>query len=391
MLRHPTIKDLRKRFNTGDLTAHAWNPQIAQRMRQYQPYVIGLDSVTGAFKTPANDASWIWLPGSPKEMTSREKVYIVGGDLLHFHLIGFGSYSKNEIDWGKQLDEKGWKNVNDYATGILAVEFLGEHVALPLSMLLAFRLLSRKRAEDDKEIRNPSRRALLKKAVVGIGAFAILSFFGKLTPLIQSYSPTSISEKPTRIMTDTVKPITRSTWLEGRTALVISKTMEAMKRLDVPQGAHGSVVMGFPHDYEAGSFLTNKQARMDAIRKYAEVFFEHVYPTIPYDIWREIALAESYRDDIPDDETDALKDFVNDFKNTKAEEWKRQYIMDTLLPFFTATIIYTVKEPNSYQVDDPHNAVRDLLDYTDYFPGEEVTEAVSPLGDPQRFPIEEPF
>lgn len=65
VLKHPTPEELLGRFDAGDLTAHAWNPQVAKRMRQYTPLAIGLDSISGSNVIPADDPRfWLWLPGS---------------------------------------------------------------------------------------------------------------------------------------------------------------------------------------------------------------------------------------------------------------------------------------------------------------------------------------
>ncbi len=393
VLRHPTTRQLRERFDAGDLTAHAWNPQVAERMRQYQPYVIGLDSVTGAYKAPADRDSWIWLPGSPKAMTSRDNVYIVGGDLLHFQLMGPTFFGDS---FQKQLGGQGWENVIQYAKGTLGLELVGEHVVLPASMFLLYRTFSSNKNKGD-EVRDPARREFLKKVAAGIGTLAVLSFFGKLAPIARSYSPTPAVEDLGRRITDIIKPITRSTWLEGRTALVISKTIESMGKLDLPQGANGSVVMGFPHDYEAGRLLTDKQARMEAIRNYAQEFFEFVYPNYPSYLWGYTALEEAGRSisaffkdfDGNWKEIDAtLATLGAEFEKNKSEEWKRSYIMDTILPFFLATTIYKVREPESYQVTNPKEAIKGLMEVSNFFKSEEVKEAVSVLGNPERFNIE---
>lgn len=393
VLRHPTPEELFARFDAGDLTAHAWNPQVAQRMKQYGPIAIGLDSIPGSSVTPANSMFWLWLPGSPKEMTGRNETHIVGGDLLHFQLLDdpvSGYFEK----WKDELRKIGWGNVSGYAKSILGAEIVGEHVFLPLSMLLAYRLLSNKNNEKGAGVKNPDRRLFLKKAAATVGVLSLATLLGRLAPLIQSYSPTPLTEDLSQKITDLTKPFTRSAWLEGRTALVIAKTIEAMDKLGLPQGSHGSVVMGFPHAYEVGSFLTYKNTRMEAIRKYAQEFFNEVYPTIPDDVlWEVAAFDEMQKTGEKLSDIDSLKRLrarTNDIKNKRSTdtEWKKSLIMDVLLPYFTATTVYKVKEPDSYYVDNPDGAVRELISVVKRFPSQEVKEAVSPLGDPERFQVE---
>jgi hypothetical protein len=396
VLRQPTTEDLRDRFNAGDLKAHAWNPQVAERMKQYSPMVIGLDSVPGNYVSSANGDSWIWLPGSPEEMTGRESTYIIGGDLLHYQLLGEFS---DESKWGNELNNIGWENVKQYASGTLGAELVGKHIAFPVSLLIAYKILSSRLENDPHKI---SRRNFLKRGTQGLTVLSILSLLGKLTPWVQSYSPDSRTSDAAQRITDIVKPITKSTWLDGRTALVISKTKEAMEKLDLPPGSEGAVVMGFPHGYEAGNLLNNKTARMEAIRKYAQDFFDLIYPTIPDEIWETVAMGESrelwdsYWDAIQNKRSDpgmyqsvmAKVEAAGKIIKDRSEEWKRSRIMDSLLPFFTATTVYKIKQPTSLQVSNPNEVVKESMEYVKWFPCEEVMEAVSPLGDPERFQLE---
>lgn len=393
VLRHPTSKELFDRFGAGDLTVHAWNPQVAERMRQYAPLAVGLDSIPGSDVLPADkDWFWLWLPGSPKEMTRRNEVYIVGGDLLHFQLFETSGNSSDDFNnWGSELEKLGWRNVEEYAKGILGTEVIGAHVVLPISMLLAYRLLSHKKKEEDQGIKNPSRRRFLKGAVATIGGLSLATLFGRLTPLIQSYSPTSKTEHVAQKITDITKPFTKSTWLDGRTALVIAKTIEAMDKLGLPQGSHGSIAMGFPHAYEAGRLLTDKNARMEAIRKYAQEFFNEVYPTIPADIVSEaIAVGEMHEagEKLSGEEfLKRVEHLAADIKNNRSEEWQRSYMIDIILPYFTVTTVYKVKEPSSLHVANPKKAIKGLIEPIKQFSSEEVKEAVFPLGNPERFQV----
>lgn len=344
ILGHPTVEQIRNKFVAGDLTAHAWNPQIARRMRQYSPYVLGLDSVNGLNAWSETPIAWPWLPGSPKEMSGRDTIYVVGGDILHHQFIPT-----------KEANQAGWDKVADYTKNILGVEAVGGHILLPVSLMI---LLSRL----EKRV---SRRNFLRLGA-GVGALSLAAFLGKLMPLMQSYSPTPSTEDLSQIINKINKPLTKSIWLEGRTALVISKTMDAMKELNLPQGANGSVVMGFPHAYEVGDLLTDKHARMEAIKKYAQEFFEDLYGQANKYFW-EYALKQG-----------AIRS-IND------EEGKKAYFMDQVLSEFVATSVYAIKEPSFYHTDNPKQTVADLTEFTTWFGSPEVMEAVSPLGNPEKF------
>lgn len=391
VLGHPTFEELLRQFKKGDLGAHAWNPEVSQRMRKYGPSVIGLDSVSGSQEDVPVRLFWLWLPGSPKEMTGRNEVYIVGGDLLHSQIIDPPRSTEDTIsnEWYNELNKIGWGKVEEYAGG-LGTELIGGHIALPISMLLVYRLLS-SRNKSEESVKNPSRRLFLKRAVATAGGLSLAAFLGRLAPLMQSYSPTPKTENVAQKITDITKPFTRSTWLDGRTALVIAKTIEAMDKLGLPQGSQGSVVMGFPHGYEAGNLLADKKARMKAIRQYAQEFFDSIYPTIPDFMWKYAVMdeMEGAGDKLTSDNWDDFKKRAEIKSREKSEEWKRQWVMDALLQSFIATTVYKIKEPNFYHVDDPVGTVRELISVFRRFPSQEVKEAVSSLGDPERFKVEE--
>lgn len=352
LFHQPTHEQVRDRFRNGDLTVHEWNPEVARRMRQYSPQILGLDSIQGDYST---SLYWPWLPGSPEDMSGREEIYLVGGDLLHFQLLGpaFSNEDDETKSWRGVLNDRGWDRVREYAVKTLGVEAIGGHLLLPISLLLLSRFVERR----DRM----SRRAFLRLFGGAAIALSLGSLIKKLGPIFNSYSPTPLEENPPKNIAGLTKPFTDSVWLDGRTALVIAKTMEAMKVLDLPDGAHGSVVMGFPHAYQAGELLSSKTARQEAIRKYAEQFFEDIYPTIPDSLFDL-----EYEDGTLKDKND--------------EEEKRKLMMDSLLPFFTSTIIYNIKQPESDQTDN-------YSEFVKTFVCPEVREAVLPLGDPDKWSL----
>lgn len=332
VLGQPASEEIVKKYREGDLTVHAWNPEVAKRMAQYKPKVLGLDGLAGgAFK---RGLPWFWLPGSPKEMTGSDSIYVVGGDLIHQHFI---------------FDERGniigWNKVGDYAAD-LGTEGAG-HILLP--PILTF-LLSRAPKE------KISRRAVLK-AGLGLGALSLASLIGKVAPVAASYSK-STDELPGKVI-KFVKPIAKSTWLDGRTALVTTKTIDAMEKLNLPAGSKGSVVMGFPHAWEGVGLLGDKNARAEALRKYATEFANDVYPAIDEDVWEA-----NYK-------MGELKDL--------SEKSKRDLLMAYVILNFVSTIIYEVKEPQSYYSRDPQKDTSALVKTVDLFVSPEVMNAVSSL------------
>lgn len=333
------------RFLAGDLSVHGWNPEVARRMRQYSPVLLGLDSAASYIENTATHApSWFWLPGSPKQMSDRKAMYIVNGDLLHSNLAPPGDKDNPMLPRLKQL---GYSTLGDYiekaaqeATLTLAVGFL--------SMLTSIRI--------EKQM---TRRSFLRSAALTIpktvAAITVGSSIGRFSPVFQSYSTNPDFEKAFQAVTSIIQPkFSESTWLNGRTALVIAKTKEAMEVLKIPEGAHASVVMGYPHAYEAEVLMTDKTSRMEAIKAYAKEMVISIMPILEELDWVE-----------NDDD--------------------RRYVTDLTTTFFIQCDISLVKEPDKQQVRDPVVFTNKLLKKVVRFQSKEVAQAVSSIGDPYRY------
>lgn len=333
-------RDISKRYYAGDSSARHWNPQVAQRMRGYSPYIVGMDSYASSIDQDEGFFDWPWLPGTPLEMSGRDSIYTVSGDLLHWQLAP--PNSGNE-PFTQYLREIGSDKLKSY----VIKSTLEGLATLSLTVLAAAALLRSKERF--------SRRNLFR---IGLGA-ATASLFGvnvgRMAPVAQSFSTNSSLESLFQIITDITKPrFNESRWLDGRTALVIAKTIESMNVLDLPQGSNGSVVMGYPHAYEARKLLEDKGARMQTIRGYAEDLIADVFPIVKKVGWAE------------DNEED------------------RQYVTDVTLTFLSLTDIILVKESSFEEwttYGDPHAPSTERIKR---FKSVEVKEAVKDLGDPEK-------
>lgn len=258
-------EEVDRRHVRGDTQAHHWNPSVAKRMRKYSPYVLGLDSL---FPTQSEDdpikLSWEWMPGSPKQMTGRNSIYVVAGDVLHQDTAETGDSPL----WG-DFYSLGWKKVWQVGKEV-SVEGLVPILASVgiLSWIVA---------------RNPTitRRSFLKGGIRGLAGLAGLFGLGKLAPAFHSDSENHALSPVYQYLTELGKPrIVSSTWLDGRAALLIAKTAGAFDRLDLPSDATASVVMGWPHAYEGYNLLNSVELRTQVIRRYAQEFYQDVFPIV---------------------------------------------------------------------------------------------------------------
>lgn len=345
LLRRPTEKEIRGKFLQGDLTVHDWNPEVVKRMREYSPLVLGLEGIGSILGL--GDYYWPALPGSPREMSGREIMYLVSGDKT------YGSILKDP-----KIARMDNTREREYALKFLAEQ--GGTLMLPIVM--AFLI---KRFGEEAVTRRDLFRHLSK--VVKVGALALV--LGRFLPLLAyPFSPTSEIEGAAKVVTGLTKPrLIDSKWLDGRTALLIAKTQDAMELLKLPEGTAASVVMGSAHTYEADKFLNDKKAREEAIRDYANQLFDDIYPNLDLlpGFWDE--LLES-----------GLVPSLN-------ESAKRKFIMDDILLGLTIGKVYKISQPESDYTDDPIGTVRELIKQTDWFQSKQVTKAVSSLGDTNAY------
>lgn len=331
---------LRKLLN-GDLNAHDWNPQVAERIHQYSPHLIGLDSASAYLDQGTKTLRWTWLPGSPRELCGRDSIFIASGDLLHWQLSDPNAKSDPMLD---DLNKIGWDNVGSYARGV-AIEGTATITATILASVLLFRR--------PKEI---SRRRFLGLSLGLITSVGLALNMGRLTPVLQSYSTSPDQEGMWQFITESTRPLsTKSNWLDGRTALLITKTREAANILELPMGADLSVVMGFPHAYEAGALLRNKQARMAVINKYAQELFQDIFP---------ITQKLNYGED--------------------TEEYK-QSVRNILASFLTLSEILEVVEPEGQEELPSLLSTSRFINPVKRFFSKEVTEALVDFGDPHKY------
>lgn len=332
--------DIEERFESGDLRAHLWNPEIAMRMRSYSPYVLGLDSLSPSLAEEARFVYWPWLPGSSKEMSGRDSLYVVAGDILHWQIVDQYPEENQVLE---NLRKEGWGDVENY----------GKQCTVEYGLTAALGILTGVAAIKTKG--KTTRRSFLKLGLGVISAAITGVEVGRASPIIHSYSRESKSSPLQQFITEVTKfRFSRSVWLEGRTALVVSKTMDAMDILDLPEDAVGSVVMGFPHSYEATSILSDKNFRRQAIQKYALEFEQDIIPPLIH--------------------SGILNDTAED------REWVRTALVST----FALTDVCQISEPPTLQTDDPIGMTARLQKRVRRYYSPEVVEALSTLGTPDE-------
>lgn len=263
-----SVKDVEKlyeKIDDGNPNSNEWNEAVTMRLADYKPELIAIDSLT---KPPDSDSldidykKFVWrvMPDRPSRINGGDSIQVLAGDntwnspnanttsnyltrvAFHGILLGTGAVT------GIQLDRmvhgwRRWQAGYDHVTGNF----------------------------DNEAADQVSRRNFLKKTGFAAAAIALAS------NRIASYSPyepvTEAMEKvydqtamlrPDRLLSD-------ENYLDGRTALLIQKTYDALELTGMQVG---SVVMGDSHIHFAQELLSNSDRRAQLIRKHTELMVE---------------------------------------------------------------------------------------------------------------------
>lgn len=318
-----------------------WLPQIQGKVLPYALEVLGLDGSVPALDPSGNAIDPLWLIGTPKQICGKDTYLHVSGDLLKQRILQLPHPHTGLEDRSKVQDESkrgdfleavsyGLKVGGELTAGI-ALTAQGWKEALKVDIL---------------------RRSFLFKGSLALGTGAF--YMGRLSPFVGSFIPWFRMDGVWgKFVEATQFRWTDSTWLDARTALMISKTEEAMDRLDLPSDASGVVAMGSPHIPKAPKFLRDKEARTSVIEKFAEDLIDESF-----------SLFRKY--------------------NWVKEEQKQQFT-DTLLTFLALAETHEIQDPQVDYIEDPDEFINSRVRRVDRFLSTEVLQAVSRLGNPYRF------
>jgi len=254
-----------ERASRGDLSVHFWNKGVLERVQDYNPLLVASDSFEGYFSTPGDYkelsmqtkmGAWFTLPGSPKEVSGKDHVYVVAGDAFGLHPEDLTKYPR--------------LSAVSYAKEDLSMLLLGTSIA-------AGSLIASKKFERGS-FGPMSRRTFFKKvALPAAAAVTALPFvrWGSAFGAGQT-SEGWMHETFTKVAEATRHRFSETTWMDGRTALLISKAQTAsISTLEDDESA--SVILGFPHLFNAENLLSSKKARLKAIRNYVNMLVDTLH------------------------------------------------------------------------------------------------------------------
>lgn len=337
-------EEMIKRYVGGDLKAHLWNEEVARRMRKYSPRIVSIDGLNSTYVKNKRTvlADWLYLPGSPQEMTGSNSIYVVSGDV---------AYRDVTSDLNSVLGE-GLSGFDNNAQVDLMKRHGIESGVILAAYLTSLAVYVKTSKEKSRKI---SRRSFLKKTAAGTASLGLASLelskvFSSLT---QAYLPNNEMVGLFREIVDITRTdVTKSVWLEGRTALTIQKTLDTAEWLGLPNGSDLSVVMGYDHNVQVGPLLQSEEVRLVCIRNYAEEFYNNVFPL----------LVET-----------------KTFKNTPEDQQRAKNITTAL---FSLTDVSEVSDPGVAYTSDLDGFLQDNYKEVGRFLSPQVVKALNGFGDP---------
>lgn len=270
-----------------------WYPQVTERIRSYSPAMLTIDGLHplslylgfSGYTTDQKRRVWELLPGRPSKLNEKGEVMVIAGD-LGFSEVPVSVPEDFPEDTQKLIahtvhaqDESQKENIK---TKEAKVRML--HTG---SAGLLFAAITAGYYHNNLN-KNFTRRDVLRfgarttfaatiGATIGLGMREapeeIMSFTNnqKIADIAEY-----IASKQSVFMQDT--------WLDGRTALMIAKAIQAGSEGTVPSGSEASVVMGGNHGYASYELAHSREKRINAIGKYYESlkkFMDDVHEKFP--------------------------------------------------------------------------------------------------------------
>lgn len=235
-----------------------WNPQIKNRLRQYNPRVLAIDGLMPYFNS---DPTYFqtFLPGLPYQLNEVDNsLFIVHGDMGKYHkILHRENYPFNIATEAAALDNQFLLDSSQVLQTTTLTTFL---VALGTVPFVA---LSQK-----KTTRREFVRAAVGLAGVLVSATATITSLSQIsTNCLAPFTRNETEREVLQIVASLSEILVNHWWLDGRTALMIAKTQDAIDYLGLPKNTAASVVTGTAHLYKS-EYLKNQGKRSHAIKEF---------------------------------------------------------------------------------------------------------------------------
>lgn len=277
-LSYDAIRSGINKIHHGDMNAHAWDGAVAKRISDYKPSLLAIDSlepddlVNNDLQSEDKIFVWYDLPAQPSDLNDQGHITVLVGDTLYGEPnnntltnklalgAGIGTAALGGAVIGSLLDRGvyGWRRYHrgyDYVTG----DF------------------------DTTKADTVTRRQFLGAACcIATG----LTF--NLSPTIAAGSPQrGISAAATEVATVSAplqfeRYLPDEKYIDGRTALLIEKTGDALAQPDYLDAKIATVLMGDGHIFSARSLMASPALRARFIRRHTEAMYAKARAGLPY-------------------------------------------------------------------------------------------------------------
>jgi hypothetical protein len=269
-------------FTQGNLDAHGWNKEVGERIASYAynapALMLTIDGLEPLPHTPTRLYSslqeagilWTHLPARPNQLHHSGEVYVVKGDnylRIPQTVLPDGI---EPINLFKQMDAQNAADLEN--ANNVRLEAIGEETAgiaaLGLALWSASKLLSPSAMKQQM-----TRRRFLSNSIATAAATATAGSILRIPlPNMIADMPSEPTEEFLQTVANIVRPrITRSVFIDGRTALLLAKAEDAQTALvgEIPQMTN-VVVMGDAHTDIEPTYLRDKSGRDHAIAAFAQ-------------------------------------------------------------------------------------------------------------------------
>lgn len=360
-----------ERLNSGDNEFFFWEG-IKERLSSYSPDMLVIDSLIPYTTTnflndypdyssmpknptthlsPKTDA-WYYLPARPRDINKNGEVLIVAGDVIPNRFEVPRSYWGTILDEGLiQKERSSFEHSSNEEVSKIKRDYDSERVnrgvAFSALGLLASAIVQAPMLESKEPL---NRRQALKKIgryLGGISVGALSEGIVRNTATeIALRSPNEAIANIAEEIADLSKVVPDNSFIDGRTALLISKMIDAKGLGLLPESSEAAVIMGNDHIHNASKIMENREFRMKLIGEY-------------------------YKD---------MRIFLQKACD-KLPNVDKRYVDDYLDTIFTYYDILSVSDSGEEQVENINEFTNRNVKYVNSYSSNEIREAINLVKD----------